>query len=320
MWLYSQQRIVAFYNLENLFDTIHDDRKNDYEYLPNSKKSWDTEKYFNKLHNMAYAISQIGEDSLRMPAVVGVAEVENVRVLNDLVKQPELNGRFKFILEESQDLRGIDVALLYQEAIFRPLYHKAYPLITDRPHFKTRNQLLVCGVIDGDTLFILVNHWSSRLGGQTRSNPNRSAAATLTKTIVEEILQTKTNAKILVMGDFNDDPTDSSIAVVLNAADLAQKQPNSEQVLYNPATSALKMHKGSLAYRGTWNIFDQIILSKGLIDATDKLHFVKYAICNEPFLLHQDGRYAGTPLRTYSGKDYLNGYSDHLPVFVILSQ
>jgi hypothetical protein len=271
---------------------------------------------------MAHVIAQIGEDSvLQTPAVVGLAEIENEYVLRDLVKQPVLKKKgFDYILHEGPDMRGIDVALLYRKDIFRPIYSASHRLIIDSSDLRTRDQLVVGGVMDDDTLYIIVNHWPSRVGGQEKSAPNRAAAANLTKRITNDLLAVNPAAKILVMGDLNDDPADSSVAVVLNALALSARTPKSPQNLFNPAADVLQPDSvGTLEYRGKWNLFDQIIVSKGLLDASSKLRYEKFAIFKRPFLLQNEGnRYDGTPLRTFGGKRYLNGYSDHLPTYVIL--
>ncbi|MDR0810807.1 MAG: endonuclease/exonuclease/phosphatase family protein [Paludibacter sp.] len=325
---------IAFYNLENLFDTIHDDGKNDFEYLPAGANKWNTIKYKSKLHNMAFAISQIGADDkdakLPMGAVIlGVSEVENRRVLEDLVAQPEIaNRQYQIVHHEGPDRRGVDVALLYNPRYFTVTSSKSHFLgkkyLTGSSYenspdstFRTRDQLLVSGYLQGEKIHVIVNHWPSRTGGEKQSEPLRIAAARLTRHIVDSLMNVDINSKIVVMGDLNDDPFNESCAKILGAK--KDKNAVEKNELYNVFWKTLDSGVGSLIYNGRPNLFDQIIVSSGLINgAKTELQFWKAEVFRRNFLLQQEGQYKGTPLRTHAGGVWLNGYSDHLPTLIYL--
>lgn len=314
-----QMECVAFYNLENLFDTIDSPNTNDKDFLPDGSYAWTPEKYKNKLEHMAYAISQIGgKFAPNGPAILGVSEVENRSVLEDLVKMPSIKDiNYGIVHYDSPDRRGIDVAMLYNPDHFKVLMSKPYPLIfPDDTAFKTRDQLLVEGLLDGDKIYVIVNHWPSRYGGEARSRPNRVAAATLTKHITDSIMAVDQDAKIIIMGDLNDDPNNESCKKTLAAKRKPEQVKDGE--LYNTTWPLFKKGIGSLAYRDNWNLFDQIIVSSGLLDAEEGYKFYKAYIFNKDFLIQQEGRYKGYPLRTHAGGSYLNGYSDHFPSYIFL--
>lgn len=322
-------RCIAFYNLENLFDTLHDEGKNDYEYLPDGGMHWSGLKYVNKIEKMAYAVSQLGTDiDPRGAMCVGVAEVENIGCLEDLCAKIETEyGRtYKPILIEGPDRRGVDVGFLYQPDLFKVTRVKGHELkahYEDGGEVKTRLQLLVTGYIIGDgpaeKIHIIVNHWPSRYGGEERSRPTRDTAAMLTKSIVDSIYLKEPRAKIVVMGDLNDDPFNHSCAVVLNAK--KERQEVQEQGLFNTMWLRLDKGIGSLAYNGAWNLFDQIIISEPLMNeqlSSGKWCYWKPQIFNKPFLTVQEGRDKGTPLRTHKGGAWLNGYADHYPTMIYI--
>ena len=212
--------LVGFYNLENLFDTINDPLKQDEEFLPQGANQWNTEKYTTKLHNMAYAISTIGTDITPDGiAVLGVSEIENRTVLEDLVVQPEIKNRnYQIVHYDSPDRRGVDVGLIYNPKYFKLVSSKSYrTVVPDQPDFITRDQLLVSGLFDGEMMHFIVMHWPSRYGGEKRSLPGRVAAATLCRHIADSILNEDANAKIIMMGDYNDYPDNKSITKYLGA-------------------------------------------------------------------------------------------------------
>ncbi len=310
---------VAFYNLENLFDTINNEDVNDEEYTPQGPLKWNTVKYNAKQEKMAYAISQIGLDVTPVgAAIVGVCEVENRLVLEDLVKQPQLSNRnYEIVHYDGADRRGIDVALLYNPRYFTVSNSKSYrinaPDVFDYP---TRDQLMVSGFLQGERVHIIVNHWPSRGGGEA-SVPRRAAAAKLTRNIVDSLFRVEPRARIMIMGDFNDDPFNESVAQVLAAKkDVETIKPNQ---LYNPFWNMLERGLGTLTYRDQWNLFDQIIISHELLNKErGKLKFWKPEVFNRSFLIQPEGRYKGSPLRTHGGGVWLNGYSDHLPAMVYL--
>lgn len=320
-----QLGMVGFYNLENLFDTIDDPNTNDEQFLPNGSYAWSGMKYKNKLHNLATVIATMGQEvggvRLQCPDILGVSEIENRLVLEDLVAQPELQPyNFGIVHYDGPDRRGVDVGLLYKKDKYRVLGSRSVRLYDSlQPDFLTRDQLVVSGIYMGDTLHFIVNHWPSRLGGEKRSSPKREMAARLTRRIVDSILAVSPQAKIIVTGDLNDDPINKSVVEVMRAPkedDYTKLEPGQ---MFNASYGLFKRGVGTLCYRGQWNLFDQMLLSQGLVGKDrSTLKFYGFRIFNDPMLLQKSGRYAGYPLRTHAGGVYLNGYSDHFPVYLIL--
>ncbi len=310
---------VGFYNQENLFDTCHDEGKNDYEYLP--AKGWNSEKYISKLKNMSRALADMGTSEL--PGVgcafIGLAEVENDRVLNDLVSQPALKARgMKFCHIEGPDKRGIDCALLYNSKLFKVKTVKLVPYVQELAKdsaFYTRGFLTVCGKMGHQQVAVIVCHWPSRFSGSFY----RESGARQTKAVKDSLLRMNPNMKVFVMGDMNDDPTNKSMFEVLRA------KPEISEVgagdMYNPWYNILvKDGKGTLYYKGAWNLFDQIVMTPNLLTKAKKNDwmFWKPEVQRMDYLIQQDGPYQGAPLRTKAGGKWLHGYSDHLPVVVYL--
>lgn len=309
---------VAFYNVENLFDTIQFDKYDD-EYLPNGPMKWDGLKYQAKLKNMSYAISQFGlETTPNGASIVGVAEVENRQVLEDLVKMPSLANRtYEIVHYESPDRRGIDVALLYNPRDFVVSSSKAYKHISSDSSFRTRDQLLVSGYLMNEKIHVIVAHWPSRWGGEAFSAPKRKEAALVTKHIVDSLYNADENAKIIFMGDLNDDPHSPSTAVHLGAKRNISDVP--KKGLYNTMWRFLDAGIGTLVYNNQWNLFDQIIISEPLINPEPgALKFWKAEVFNRKFLIIQEGTNKGQPLRTHGQGVWLNGYSDHFPTMIYL--
>ena len=317
--------MVGFYNLENLFDTIDDPAVNDEEFLPRGSYGWNGTKYRDKLHNLSEVIARMGTDEiagypLHCPDILGVSEVENRRVLEDLVSQPALAGYgFGIVHYDGPDARGVDVGLIYKKDKFRVLSSRSYRLHDpDDPGFKTRDQLLVSGLYMGDTLHLIVNHWPSRLGGERRSSPKREKAAALSRSVVDSLLAANPQAKVIVMGDFNDDPYNNSVTQVMNAPEEDDYRKLEPGQMFNASYGLYKRGVGTLCYRGRWNLFDQMLLTQALVGKDrSSLKFFGFRIYNDPSLLQKSGRYAGYPLRTHAGGVYLNGYSDHFPVFTV---
>ncbi len=311
---------IAYYNLENLFDTIDTPDKRDAEYLPESEKNWDTEKYYTKLQNLSIVISKLGKElDPKGPALLGVSEIENRQVLEDLIRMPLLRPlNFGIVHYESPDKRGIDVALLYQKRRFEVMESRSARLsIPEKDDFYTRDQLVVTGNLDGEKFHVLVNHWPSRSGGEKRSRPLRNAAADLSRSLVDSIFEAEKDPNIIVLGDFNDDPINESLSIRLNAK--GEKDKVESEELFNPMYELYKKGIGSLAYRDAWNLFDQIIISEGLLnDKKRNYTFFKAKIFNEEFMKQKEGRYKGYPLRTHAGGVYLAGYSDHFPAYIFL--
>jgi hypothetical protein len=304
--------VIGFYNLENLFDTIDDPIKNDAQFLPNGDYAWGTLKYTNKLQKMAFAISQMPKNL----AILGVSEIENINVLEDLVKEPTIIDRnLKLILVEGPDKRGIDVGLLYNTKLFTPTNITSTRITTELENFFTRDQLCVSGILDGEEIHIIVNHWPSRSGGEKRSQPRRAEAAHTTKLICDSLFALNPKAKIVVMGDLNDDPIDPSVTEVLGAKSKIEQTKSGE--LFNTTYAFYKQGIGTLAYKDQWNLFDQIIVSHAWLNKNRKtLSYWKTEIFNKDFLKQQEGRYKGYPLRTHSGGVWTNGYSDHFPCLI----
>jgi hypothetical protein len=315
---------VAFYNLENLFDTENDPLTYDDDRTPDGKDHWTEEIYQDKLKNMAKVMAEIGaEVSGNTPAIIGVCETENRKVLEDLVNQETLIKQDYGIIQfDSPDRRGIDVALLYKKKLFTPTHYKAKELLIYDDNDKskrvfTRDQLVVSGMLDGEKIHLIVNHWPSRSGGEKRSRSKRIKAAKLNRQIIDSIFSDDPYAKIITMGDLNDDPTNPSVKDHLNAK---RKVSNLDiKELYNPMEDLAKQGYGSLAYRDSWNLFDQIIISTELTKMDfSSYRFYKAGIYNETYLVNAHGRYKGYPYRSFASGSYTGGYSDHFPVYIYL--
>ena len=311
---------IAFYNLENLFDTINSNGNYDLEYSPLGVKKWDTKKYQAKLDNMAYVLSQLAKENCPLgPAVIGVSEIENRSVLEDLVKTGALaRQNLEVVHYDSPDLRGIDVALLYNPALFTFESSNSFRLeVSGMPDFKTRDLLLVSGLIDGEKFHILVNHWPSRSRGQKQSEHLRIAAAKLNRQISDSLRMAEPNSNIVIMGDLNDDPKDTSVQDVLGAK--TKRKNVKDKDLFNPLAEIYAKGIGSLGYQGSWNMFDQIIISGNMLGKDrSTFKFWKAEVFNPNYLITQEGQYKGYPKRTHSANTFLNGYSDHFPVIVYM--
>ena len=308
---------IGFYNLENLFDTEHDEGKNDYEYLPDGANHWTQMKYEHKLKNMSRALSDMATD--RLPnvgcAVIGVSEVENARCLADLCEQEPLKARnYQYILIEGPDQRGVDVGFLYQPRFFSPAKVWLQPYILNehitRP---TRGFLTVQGMLGGDSLTVIVCHWPSRFS----ASPAREAAGDMVKAEKDSIIAANPDMKVLVMGDMNDDPFDKSMSKNLSARRKMEDVTPSD--MYNPFWQILLDGPGTLMYQGGWNLFDQIVMTPNCLDvqktkAYKSLTFYKAEVQRLPYLLQSEGKYKGSPKRTHASGVWLDGYSDHLPV------
>lgn len=313
---------VGFYNLENLFDTVDSPDTNDSEFLPDGKRNWTPQVYKEKLKNMAKVIHDLGRDvTPDGAAILGVAEVENRLVLEDLVKQRSIADRnYQVVHYDSPDERGIDVGLLYQPKYFRLLGSKAIPLMIygdDGERNLTRDILYVKGLLDGDTVHVMVNHWPSRRGGEAATQPYRNAAALVCKNVKDSLLVINPNAKVIVMGDLNDDPNSPSVKKVLASA--SKKKDVVPGGFFSPFFEYFRQGIGTMAYQDAWSLFDQIIISEGLVNETQQgYHFYKARVFNEPWLIQTTGQYKGYPFRTFDFDNYIGGYSDHFPVCIYL--
>lgn len=304
---------IAFYNLENLFDTKDNPKSHDNDFLPKSPKRWTPKRYQNKLLKLGTAISKIGEDDTETaPVLVGLAEVENKKVLSDLVKSKNLiEENYSFIHYDSKDERGIDVALLYKDEVFTVEHSENFSVYLENEFGKqdyTRDILLVKGKLNNEDIHILINHWSSRREGVKETEFKRIAAANKLNEVVKSIKSEDINAKIIVMGDFNDNPNSNSLLLIENKSQL-----------FNPFKTVWSRDTGSLNHQFQWNLFDQILFSTNFFDsANSSLTFDAANVFNSKFLTQYKGRYKGQPFRTYVGKKYQGGFSDHFPVYIQL--
>ncbi len=331
---------VAFYNLENLFDTINNPN-NDEEWLPNGAQNWTSEKYKQKLVNLSKVISIIGtnEQQRETPTFVGACEIENRGVLEDLIKQPKLiSSDYGIIHFDSPDKRGIDVGLLYKKKHFKPTSYKNIPLyiykdnidnkakadkdeITDDKievtvdrRVYTRDVLLVTGLLDNEEVHLMVNHWPSRSGGEKKSSPFRELAGKLNRKIMDSLFKINPNAKIITMGDLNDGSYNKSVKEGIGAK--LKKSEVEKFGIYNPFEQMAKDGHASLFYRDSGDIFDQIMVSETLLkDDYSTFKYWKAGIYNKPFMIQTEGQYKGYPLR-HSANEV--GYSDHFPVYIYL--
>lgn len=314
--------VIAFYNLENFFDTINNPNVNDEDFLPEGVKNYNSKVYQTKVLRLATVISQIGTDiNPDGFAFIGVAEVENDTVLNDLIHHPLLRDRnYGVVHYDSRDIRGVDVAFLYNPKYFTVLNSKKLfvPLPEGaKTSAYTRDVLWVKGILNGDTVYVFVNHWPSRVGGEQRSAPGRFAAAQVNRNFIDSIEKYKPGAKIIVMGDLNDDPINESITKVLGAkGKMAEVKPGG---LYNPWMELYKKGIGTLAYQDAWGLFDQIIISYAWLDKNQPGYFFYQPhIFNKEFMIENTGKYKGYPMRTWDGNVFRGGYSDHFPTYIVL--
>lgn len=315
-------RTIAFYNIENLFDTENDSLTFDDDRTPQGKDNWTQPRYLNKVAHISKVLSEIGNDVTQTsPDIIGLCEVENKRVVTDLINHSNLkNKNYGIVHFDSPDERGIDVAFLYKKSAFIVNSIKSHRLLLfNKEGFRdyTRDQLVVNGFLDDEEFHFIVNHWPSRSGGEARSKPNRIAAAQLNKRIIDSIQKMDIEARIISMGDLNDDPIDESLKMVLKTKG-AIKELDSIS-LFNPMEKLFKKGIGSLAYRDKWNLFDQIFFTSNLIKKQkDSYGFWKAGVYSRSYLINSNGKYKGYPRRTYAGGGYVGGYSDHFPVYLYL--
>ncbi|RXJ52532.1 endonuclease/exonuclease/phosphatase family protein [Gelidibacter gilvus] len=314
---------IAFYNLENLFDTINDPTKFDEASPIMEMTTGRSEVYKKKVRNMARVIADIGTDGAgNAPAILGVAEIENRDVMVDVVNDPLLLGfDYGIIHYDSPDKRGIDVGMIYQKAIFQPIQTSSHTLyIYDditRNRVYTRDQLLVSGNLEGDLIHIIVNHWPSRSGGEERSRSKRVGAAKLNKRIIDSLQIIDPYAKIIIMGDLNDDPINVSVKDILKAK--SEKKEVELKGIYNPYESFYKSGLGTNAWRDAWSLFDQIMMTQPLLEKDySSFRFYKAFIYNKNYLTTKRGRWKGYPFRSFADGGFTGGFSDHFPVYIYL--
>ncbi|MBQ7610304.1 MAG: endonuclease/exonuclease/phosphatase family protein [Bacteroidales bacterium] len=325
--------VIGFYNLENLFDTYHDEGKNDYEYLPDGANQWTEAKYTKKLHNMASVIRAMKDENKVWHAVLGVSEIENRHVLEDLVSQPEIaEANYQIVHYDGPDRRGVDVALLYRPNLFKVLESKSIPFDfnssiefslneEEKAYFRTRDILMVRGMLGNEMFAFFVAHLPSRIGGKGGDLRSRGGEIMYQESM--RLMAEYPGIKIVAMGDMNDNPTDPSMAVYMHGKENIDEVEQED--FFSPFVSMLKSGYGSLAYQGEWNIYDIIVVNANLcrgeglkIRPIVKKKFYG-RIFNPPFMTQQEGPYAGTPFRTFSGGAFIGGYSDHYPTYIVVS-
>ncbi|MBK8955474.1 MAG: hypothetical protein IPM34_07960 [Saprospiraceae bacterium] len=317
-----KQLAIGFYNLENLFDTHDDPDVQDEEFTPGGEKNWTTDKYQDKLDRLSKVIRSIQTELQNIPlAILGVCEIENQKVLEDLVRHPAIKDKYyKIVHRNSRDFRGIDVGLLYRSDLFHVIQVKAYPVVLppdgERERI-TRDILLIKGMLQDQLLFITVNHWPSRRGGEMITKPFREEAARINKKLSDSIRLQHPEAGMLVMGDLNDNPSDNSLISVLSAK--SRRNGLDAFDFYNPFFENYQKGEGTGAFNDSWGLFDQILISENMLGTKSIWKFRKNRIFRKTFMLEREGHYKNYPKRTFSGNIYNYGYSDHFPVYCIFS-
>lgn len=307
------QFTIAFYNLENFFDTKNDPHKLDDDFTPDGKKVWDESKFSRKTKKLARTISLIGQDDSGVPPIlIGIAEVENKQVIEALLKTKSLREvNYDYVHFDSPDERGIDTALIYNRERFEVISSETIPLMVDNNNGDrdlTRDILYVHGRLHQEEIHVFVNHWPSRRDGADETSYKRIKAA---ETILQKIgNMPKESFNCIIMGDFNDDPNSESIKTIMET-----------KMFVNPMQTLLSPVSGSANYKGEWSLFDQILISHSFLNYEKGTHSFKKAKVFAPkFLKEWKGKYKGNPFRTYAGKKYLGGYSDHFPVYLVLKE
>lgn len=324
----ARRNTIMFYNLENLFDTIPDPDTNDKEFLPDGGKKWNSHKYWTKMNNLDQVLFGVAAANKDFPAIIGVSEIENRSVLEDLVMMDKIRpANYRIVHYDSPDRRGVDVGFLYRADRF--VLEGSYPhpvKIAELPDWRTRDIIAMWGTMDGEPFYFMVAHWPSRLGGQQASEPKRVAAAQVMRNVIDSVLVARPETKIVVMGDLNDDPTDKSVAVTLGGKQKVKElQPGD---VFNPYMEMFKKGQGTLAYQDAWNLFDNILVTENLVNAPRgqwrviKTEGNKFYgnIFRAKYLFQQEGQYKGYPLRTFVGDNFQSGYSDHLPVYIVIEK
>ena len=317
---------VVFYNLENLFDIYNDPETHDDEFTPTGVKQWNQTKYEKKLWNMERVLFDIAAQQKDYPIVIGVSEVENRNVLEDLISQPKLKGaNYRICHYDSPDARGVDVAFLYRADVFKLEGSDNIKLhVEGLPNFRTRDLVVMWGTIEEEPFYFLVSHWPSRLGGKEASQFKRDACAKQIRGIKDSLLRENPATKVIVMGDFNDDATDASLVEVMGAKGSVKELEVGD--FFNPYNAMLRAGLGTLAYQDEWNLFDNICVTENLVNAEKgKLRIIKgkkfYGnIFTRPYMLQLEGQYKNYPLRTFVSNNFQDGYSDHFPVYIYIGK
>ena len=321
---YGQDRpytAIAFYNLENFFDTINNPNKLDDDFTPNGPYANSSAVFNKKVENLSTVIALLGMDkSSDGIAFLGCAEVENETVLKALVNSPKLRDRhYKFVIFDGPDERGINCGFIYNPKLFKVLEAKSLTVnlgIGERP---TRDVLYVTGKLNGEIVHVFVNHWPSRSGGESASRPKRNLAAAVSKKVIDSLMKVDPMTKVVVMGDLNDDPTNESVAKILAAKGNVKDVKSGE--LFNPWVSFYKKGLGTMAYQDSWSLFDQVMISYGFVaNAGSGAHYKEAEVFNRNFMVEKDGQYKGYPKRSYTNSTWNDGYSDHFPAVVFLTK
>lgn len=302
---------TATWNVENLFDTVDDPDINDEDFTPAGENEWTQERVNHKIKNLAEVINYMNNG--KGPDLLGVQEVEHQSLLNEL-NEEYLDEKYKIVYAESLDKRGIDNGLFYNADLFELLSFDT--LRIDLADAWLTRYILYANLQIKDsqqTLHVFVNHWPSRSGGKEKSEPNRIAAALVLKNFTDKIFEKDVNANVIILGDFNDDPVDVSVYEILNAQELECGNPGMNY-LYNTSLEKFKSGIGTYLFRNEWNMLDQILVSRSLVDNND-LDYVcdSFEIIKPDFMINHEGQYAGSAIRTFGGKKYIGGYSDHYP-------
>ena len=332
-----QNYVIGFYNLENLFDIYDDPVKNDNEFLPEGKNKWTQAKYEKKLHNMAKVIRAMADNNKRWHTILGISEIENRLVIEDLVSQPEIaDANYEIVHYDSPDRRGVDVALLYKPDQFTYLDSESIPFDfnsdidfsdTDTSYFKTRDILMVHGLIAGEHFAFYVAHLPSRVGGKGGNLRGRGGEIIYNHAMMME--EKYPGIKIVAMGDMNDNPTDDSMAKYLHGQERLENVTPGE--FFSPYVSMLKAGYGSLCYQGVWSIYDLELVNYNLAHAPNgglkiqpvtKNHGKEYygVVFKRPWMTTQKGQYKGYPFRTFSNGAFVGGYSDHYPTYIVIGK
>lgn len=308
---------AGFYNVENLYDTIDQPLISDEEFTPMGTNRWDGPKYWKKIEHLSDVLSQLGiESTPDGAAVIGLCEIEARSCLEDLVKAPALSKRnYQIVHYDGPDQRGVDVAFLYQPKYFKLISSRPVTIkLSGDDARPTRDELVVTGEMNGERMHFVICHWPSRRGGEKKSAPKRMIAALTAKTIIDSIYRSEPKAKIVLMGDLNDDPDSKSI--VKGLITTPEKRLSQQGQMYNCMQGLFDRGIGTLAYNDTWNLFDQMIVTPELVRFDfNSYRFYNAKIFNKPFLKQEFGNFKGYPFRTYAGGIYNGGYSDHFPVY-----
>ncbi len=311
--------LLVSYNVENLMDTIDEPRFADDEFTPDGKKKWNSKRYNKKINDISNVLCSIDED--RTPEIIALIEVENRRVVEDLLKTEKmLKGKYQIIHEETSDFRGIDVALLVNRDVFKYITHSQLSLLDqDGKPYRTREILFVKGLVGKDTMYVFVNHWKSRYGGVVETQEKRQMAAKILRERINKIFAVNPKANVVCLGDFNDTPFDKSLETILNAS--TDSIFDSKEELYNLTAYEAKQKRGTYSKKGDWYMLDNIIVSQNLLNKKSKIYAPDVAkIFKKDIVSHYNSKIGEKiPNRTYGGSRYYGGISDHFAVYAYLN-